>query len=310
MRKYGFMVAILAAMLSAGCDEDVTGGRGGEGRLRISLTDAPGDLAEAWVEIDEIVLFRTDEDDDEGGRIVIEPEVTGFINLLDLTNGQLLEIADEGNLPEGQYRELRLVIGDAFVVLNDGRVFATPGADLPAGLEADGTLRCPSCAQSGFKVKFQNDEDGLIINGTTFVTIDFDAGRSFGHQAGNSGQWIMRPVLHAVATNHEFATLAGVVTLADTVELPDCGDQENTVEVFTPLAILGNDTLSAVVDEDGNFEFGLLFPGLYSLGYVNEVTYTNGDSLAITAVPTSLTLELDEGVEGTVDYEITAASCH
>lgn len=306
MRRFGFLAVILAATLYAGCDEDVTGGDG-NGRLRINLTDAPGDLAEAWVEIEEIVLLRTAED---GERVVIDPDVDGFINLLDLTNGQVMEIADEGNLPEGNYRELRLVIGDAFVVLNDGRVFATSGADLPEGVEADGTLRCPSCAQSGFKVKFQDDEDGLDVNGTTFVTIDFDAGRSFGHQAGNSGQWIMRPVLHATATNHDFASISGNVALAQGVTLPQCGGQANTVAVFQPLAVIGNDTLSAVVDGEGDFEFGLLFPGVYALTHAAEVTYTNGDSLTIAATPSVATLDLAEGELGTANYQITAATCH
>jgi hypothetical protein len=312
MRKFGFLAVLLAATLYAGCDEDVTGGDG-TGRLRINLTDAPGDLAEAWVEIEEIVLFRTpmdEADPEDGERIVIDPDVTGFINLLDLTNGQVMEIADQGNLPEGTYSELRLVIGDAYVVLNDGRVFATSGADLPAGVDADGTLRCPSCAQSGFKVKFQDDEDGLVVNGDTWVTIDFDAGRSFGHQAGNSGQWIMRPVLHATATNHEFSSISGNVALAAGVTLPQCGGQANTVAVFKPLAVLGTDTLSALVDASGNFEFGMLLPGLYVMTHVADVTYTNGDSLTIAATPSVGTIDLAEGQVGTANYQITAATCH
>ncbi len=303
MRRFGFMAVLLAAFVGAACDENVTGGEGG--RLRINLTDAPGDLAAAFVEIEEIVLFN-----DEDEKIVIDPTVTGLIDLLDLTNGQVLQIADQGNLPEGNYRELRVVIGDAYVELNDGRVFATAGATLPAGVTADGTLKCPSCSQSGFKVKFSDDEDGLVVNGTTWVTIDFDAAQSFGHEAGKSGQWIMRPVLHAVATNHEFSIINGTVTLAQNVTLPTCGGQANTVAVFRPLAILGTDTLSAVVDAQGAFQFGMLFPGLYTMDFVKEISFTNGDSLTIAATPSAASLDLAEGQTLTSNYSITAATCH
>jgi hypothetical protein len=169
-------------------------------------------------------------------------------------------------------------------------------------------LRCPSCAQSGFKVKF--DADGLDINGTTWVTLDFDVGQSFGHQAGASGQWIMHPVLHAIATNHEFSVISGTVALATGVTLPQCGGQANTVQVFKPLAVFGTDTLSAVVDANGAFQFGMLFPGTYTLDYVREVTYTNGDSLTIAATPSVATLNLLEGQTQTANYSITAATCH
>ena len=306
MRRFRFLAVLLAASLIGACDEDMTGGNG-EGRLRINLTDAPADLAAAFVEIEEIVLLRT-EDAQGSGKVVIEPTVTGFIDLLDLTNGQVLEIADQGNLPEGQYSELRVVIGDAYVELNDGRIFATPGAVLPAGVTADGVLKCPSCAQSGFKVKF--DQAGLDVNGTTWVTIDFDAARSFGHEAGKSGMWIMHPVLRATATNHEFSVINGTVTLAQNVTLPQCGGQANTVQVFRPLAVFGTDTLSAVVDANGAFQFAMLFPGTYTLDYVRELTYTNGDSLTIAATPSVASLDVLEGQTLTANYSITAATCH
>ena len=304
MRRFGFLAVLLAASLSAACEDGVTGGDEG-GRLRINLTDAPGDLAAAFVEIEEIVLFN---DADE--KISIDPTVTGLIDLLDLTNGQVLEIADQGNLPEGTYRELRIVVGDAYVELNDGRVFATAGAQLPAGVTADGTLRCPSCAQSGFKVKFSGDEDGLVVNGTTWVTIDFDVAQSFGHEAGKSGQWIMRPVLHAMATSHEFSQITGTVALAQGVTLPTCGGQANTVQVFKPLAVIGTDTLSAVVDAQGAFQFSMLFPGTYAMDYVKEITYTNGDSLTIAATPSAASLDLGEGQTLNSNYSVTAATCH
>jgi hypothetical protein len=310
MRNFGFLAVLLTAAVLTGCDDDVTNG-GGEGRLRVNLTDAPGDLAEAWVKIDEIVLIRSDADStnpNSSGRIEITPDVTSFINLLSLTGGKIRELVDTAGIPEGTYSQMRLVIDEAYVKLKDGRVFATSGATLPAGVTAAGTLKCPSCSQSGYKVKFS--QGGLVINNTSVVTIDFDAGQSFGHEAGNSGQWIMHPVLHATATNIDFGRITGTVTTATGVTIPVCGTVTNTRSAFKPLAIMGTDTLSGATDSLGVYNIAGALPGNYTLGYVKDVTFTNGDSLTFTAAATPATVTLPEGDSVKSNYQITAATCH
>ncbi len=310
MRKAGIWAAALAVAVLAGCGDDVTDG-GGTGRLRINLTDAPGDLQEAFVKIDRIVLIRNDEDGLDGpesGRVTIIPNTTDYIDLLSLTGGQMLELADADGIPEGTYDQVRVVIDEAYVELNDGRIFATSGADLPAGVSADGELKCPSCAASGFKVKFLNG--GITINNTSLITIDFDAGQSFGHEAGNSGMWVMRPVLRATSTNIPFSRITGNVALASGVTIPTCGGQANTVAVFTPLAVLGADTLTGVVDANGAFTIANLIPGTYALDYADDITFTNGDSLTIAAAATPASVTLAAGADGQANYQITAATCH
>ena len=59
--RFGFLAVLATAAFLGGCDDEVTGGEG-TGRLRVMLTDAPGDLAEAFVKIDQIVLVRSDAD--------------------------------------------------------------------------------------------------------------------------------------------------------------------------------------------------------------------------------------------------------
>src|SRR5688572_19701182 len=170
MRKSSFLAVALAASVFVGCD-DVTSGEG-NGRLRVILTDAPGDLQEAFVKIEQIVLLRRAADNNDAntsGRVTITPNTTNFINLLTLTGGEILELADVGGIPEGTYAQVRVVINEAWVRLDDGRVFATSNAVLPAGVTADGELKCPSCASSGFKVKFMNG--GITINNTSIITI-------------------------------------------------------------------------------------------------------------------------------------------
>ncbi len=310
MRRFSFLAVLLTAAVLMGCDDEVTGGDG-EGRLRIMLTDAPGDLDEAFVKIERIILIRSDTDstnENSSGRLTFTPDVTGFINLLDLTGGEVLQIVDTTGIPEGTYSQLRIIIDEAYVTLKDGRVFATSGAALPSGVTADGTLRCPSCAQSGFKVKFS--QGGLVINETSVVTIDFDAGQSFGHQAGNSGQWIMRPVLRATATNIDFGRITGNVALATGVTIPACGAQTNTRAAFRPLAVIGTDTLSGLTDTLGVFNIAGALPGTYTLGFVKDITFTNGDSLTFTAAATPATVTLAEGDSVKSNYQITAATCH
>ena len=296
------LVAVLA--LSACNDDQVSSNSSGNGKFTLLLTDAPGDLAEAVVKIDKVVLISAD-----GDRVEITPDVTDFINLLDFTNGKMLKIVDVEATPEGFYREMRVWVGDAYVVLNDGRVFATPGADLPDGVTADGQLRCPSCSASGFKVKINGD--GLHILGNSTFILDFDAGQSFGHEAGKSGWLIMHPVLRVNATTIRFGAISGTVALAQGVTLPACGGSPSTVELFTPWALAGTDTIRATVDADGAYRIGSLLPGTYGIGFDADFTaYENGDSLTFTATPSETSVDVDEDEEETVDFSITAASCH
>jgi hypothetical protein len=294
---------LVAAVALAACNDSTSGPvRDGEGRLTIQLTDAPGDLKEAFVKVERFILRG------EGGRIELEPDDDGFIELLELTAGRVINVVDEAIVPIGTYSEVRVVIGDAYVVLNDGSVFATPGADLPPGIEADGELKCPSCSQSGFKMKF--NQGGLVVEDNTVVLIDFDAARSFGHVAGNSGKFIMHPVLKATAETVALGSITGTVTLAQGVTLPTCGGQANTRAVFKPFAVAANDTTVGVTDTAGVFTIANLVPTTYSLGHIREIAFMNNDSLTIVAAPTPASVAVQSGAAAQASYQITAATCH
>ena len=306
MRSSRLILPLMVAALAAGaCDQggSITGD--GQGRLTIRLTDAPGDVKEAWIKIQQFILFSTDS---MNNRITLTPTQTGYINLLALSGGQVLDIVDKALVPNGTYPNLRLVLGDAYVILNDGRVFATPGAVLPNGVTAAGELKCPSCAQSGFKVNFTNA--GLIVNSSSFVTIDFDVSQSFAHEAGKSGKMIIHPVLHATAQNIAFAKITGNVALATGVTLPACGGQTTTRAIFKPTAATVTDTITAVTDTAGNYRILNLAPATYALNAVKDYTFANGDSLTIASTPASASVTLAAGDSAKVNYQITAASCH
>ncbi|MGH7460729.1 MAG: DUF4382 domain-containing protein [Longimicrobiales bacterium] len=311
MRRTTFMMSAITALLAIGACDNADSDLNGldRGRLTIQLTDAPGDLAEAFVKIDRFILIRGDEDSsDESGRIELTPLQAGFIELLVLAGGKVLNVVDEADVPEGTYSQLRVVVDEAFVRLKDGRVFATPGATLPAGVTADGELKCPSCSQSGFKVKFSGG--GLVVDDNSIVVIDFDAANSFGHEAGKSGMWIMHPVLRATANTIELGKITGNVTLATGVTLPACGGQPNLLSVFRPTAATGTDIITGVTDELGVYVFSNVVPANYTLGFLKDVTYTNGDSLTIAAAATPPSVTVAPGATANANYQITAATCH
>ena len=310
MRRFGVIAVTVVGLALGACSDDPTGGSG-TGRLTINLTDAPGDLKEAWVKIDELVLIRSEGDalnTSSSGRIDIEADVDDYINLLTLTGGQVLQLADEAGIPKGFYAQLRVVVDEAYVVLKDGRVFATSGADLPAGVTRSGTLHCPSCSSSGFKVKFTGN--GMEVADNSIITIDFDASKSFGHEAGNSGKWVMHPVLRATSTTIRLSTIKGNVALASGVSIPACGGQANNVAIFKPLAVAGADSVTGATDNLGAYRITGVLPGTYTMTFVKDLTFTNGDSLtfAATADPASVTAPAGDSVSA--NYQITAASCH
>ena len=310
MRKFGLIALMTAGLALGACDDDPAGGSG-TGRLTINLTDAPGDMKEAWVKIDQIILIRSAADSTNSsgsGRIVIEPDVDDYINVLTLTGGQVMQLADESGIPKGFYSQLRIVIDEAYVVLKDGRVFATSGADLPAGVTAAGEVKCPSCSSSGYKVQFTGS--GMEVADNSIITIDFDASRSFIHEAGNSGKWVMHPVLRATSTTIRLSTIKGNVALATGVTIPTCGAQPNNLSVFKPLAVAGADSITASTDSLGAYRVTGVVPGTYTMGFIKDITYTNGDSLtfAATATPASVTAPAGDSVSA--NYSITAASCH
>jgi len=313
MHRQTLILPLLLALPLAACNESSSTLGPDQGRISIQLTDAPGDLEAAWISIDRIVLIGVEGDDDDDGMIELDPEVTGYINLLDLAGGELLDLVDGEVVPSGDYSELRVYLDEAYVELEDGRVFSTTGADLPGGVEADGELKCPSCSQSGFKVKFLDGGLEVDDDDETTVIIDFDVAQSFGHEAGKSGKWIMHPVLRATTRSVQFARITGNVTLAQGVVLPACGEGTTAIALtqFVPSALLGTDRFLGTVTgaTDGAFSIGMLLPGAYTLGGTSAITFSNGDKLTFvtTAAPASVTLTA--GQTQTVNYVITSATC-
>lgn len=185
-----------AVMVFTGC-EDAEGpaGMGDPTAVTVLLTDAPGDIAHAWVDIAEIYLQggEGDDEDDAGGRVTLFTGPTGPIDLLELID-DAQEIVSDAVVPAGRYGQLRVVLEGAAIMLESGEIYATDGFEPPGDGPIAGELVCPSCSTSGFKVLLQGRELDLVDQEELLV-LDFDAGESFVHEAGMSGRWIVVPVI-------------------------------------------------------------------------------------------------------------------
>lgn len=237
------------------CGKSVDGASGGNSHLDVYLTDAPADYQAVWLDIQKVMVntssaVLTDEDSGWTEVPMVRP---GLYNLLDFRNGTDTLLAGV-DLPAGTVSQIRLVLGDDnSLVLNDGETVP---------------LSTPSGQQSGLKLNIHSE---LVAGIPYALVLDFDAARSI-VKAGNSGQYILKPVIRTFAKEAGGA-MEGIV-------LPE--EAKALVQ-----AINGTDTLSAIPDSTGYFKFWGIAEGSYQLiyladaesGYDNDTT----DNVQITA---------------------------
>ena len=291
-RPQAAALTLLTLLTLAACESDPAGA--GTARLALFLTDAPGDFVSAEVEIREI-YFQGGASEDGGGRLTIYSAGEVF-DLLGLREGVTAKLSDVV-VPAGNYSQLRLVLGEVTIETEGGTIYSTE----------DGTLVCPSCAQSGLKINLPGG--GLRLeNGDQSVVVDFDVAQSFGHQAGNSGKWIMHPVIHATLAEAA-GKITGEVVLGAEVTLPTCGGAPVTLAIFVPTATFGEIVISGQTNADGDIVFPYVPSGFYTMGIDEEIAFGNGDKLQLTATASPNTVDVDPEDTETVDYTITAATC-
>jgi hypothetical protein len=294
----------LAALALAACSDSTSGN--GPALVSIRLHDAPGDLKEAWVKVEQIYLQGTSSADSMSGKVVLMNTPTGWLNLTQLTGSNFATLVNSAQVPAGTYSQLRFVVCDAYVVTQTGAVYATSGAALPAGVTATGSLQVPSGCQSGLKVKLPGG--GVTLeSGSTVMSVDFDVSQSFGHVAGQSGKWVMHPVMTATELSFS-ASIGGTVSLAAGVTLPTCGGGAVALTQFVPRAVAGVDSVSGVVQPAGTYSMTVA-PNTYTMTYAPAYSFTNGDSLTVVATPSVGSVTVASAANATVDYSITAATC-
>lgn len=311
--------AALLPLAAAACDSPTEMPQTRTTTLNVYLKDQAGDVDSVWIQIDDVILKG------DSSQVSVLDQPTGLINVTALQDS-VMALATGVDLTETQFNEVRIMLGGAVLKSGDA-VWAFGNPTLPAGLSQTGTLKCPSCSQSGLKLKladtlqFAEGDNGLLM--------DFDVSQSFGHEAGNSGMWVMHPVIHGVQAEPvqiedgtALQKITGAVTLANTVTMPiSCDGADRTLALFAPVA-----TATTLVDGGGNplvftgmtalpaggstwmYEIDVTGPDVFTMGYEGETSFT-AQKLVWTAAPDSATVTLTGSADGTTDYVITSVAC-
>jgi uncharacterized protein DUF4382 len=258
--RFWLPALLLAALPLASCSDSPTEGNG-QPRVTVRLTDAAGDIKAAVVTISEINLQGNN------GKVVLRSDAV-TTDLIHLSNSTAT-LVDAAVVPAGTYSGLRFVITGGYVEVEnpDGStsIYASSPtySGLPPGAVVTGDLQMPSLGQSGLKVEFPTTE--LSITTDQDLLVDFDVSESFGHVAGQSGKWVMHPVIKGAQFSMG-ATVVATLKLNTGVTLPALPSGPVTLAAFK--AKLGAETVSfADPDGDGTFEarFRFLLPGTYAL---------------------------------------------
>ncbi len=272
------LVTVLALLATlAGCDRN-SSGPAEAGQFSVLLTDAPGDFERAVVTIDEIYLQGGEGPSDNGRVYLMETPVT--VDLLELRN-EVMDLVRDEVVPGGTYSELRLVISGGYIEVveeedADGnptvtKIYASsPQYAAEQGVTASGALQMPSFAESGLKVKLPGG--AVRVDGDeTVLLLDFNVAESFGQEAGQSGIWVMNPVIHA----SDFEQVGGVeftLSLAEGVALPTVDGEQITLADFRVALDKDGDVLTEnFVERDGTFRVNFLFlnPGeTYAVSFI------------------------------------------
>lgn len=259
------LVAALVLLLAACGGGGGGGGDGGSGggTLRVALTDNPAcGYDEVVVTVNEVRVHTADAPDSDPGWRSIPVNPPRTVDLLDYTNGALLDLG-QTLVPAGTYTRLRLVLAANTGALADRNwivLSSAPGVKVP--------LKTPSGQQSGLKVQTSLE---VQAGGLTDVVVDFDACRSV-VMAGNSGQYLLKPVLRTLPRVE--TGVIGEVSLAAA-----------TAGASVSLQQSGEVRRATVADANGLFKLQPVEPGEYTLvvvtpGYataaVRQVQVFNG----------------------------------
>lgn len=299
--RVGLSIGLLALGALGACSDSTAGGTA---KVSLLLTDAPGDIKAAVVTISEIDLQGSG-----GSHVLMNTPVT--TDLLTLA-GSTQQLVKDAVVPAGTYEQLRFVITGGYVQVDNGdgttSIYASSPdySGLPAGSHVTGTLQMPSFGQSGLKVNLPAG-GATLASGEKVFLVDFDVSQSFGHQAGDSGRWVMHPVVKAT----DFQTTGGItvqLTKADAVTMPQLNGTALTLGNFTAvLTASDNSTKSVALTDAGNgifqAQFPFLAPGSYSL------TFTVPTGVTFTTNPTvPQTIALTSAQEDTSKFTLTAVS--
>ena len=187
----GGKLAAIAGVVSAAVLAACGGGGGsdpGQGTLQMSLTDAPPCYKSVKVTVEKVRVQKsgTAADTDGGWQEIVPVGGPVTVDLLDLNNGKIAELG-AATVEAGTSSQVRLVLAENTGAKAANSVTLLDGTVVP--------LTTPSAQQSGLKIKA---DFSVAADTTTPMVLDFDACKSI-VVAGNSGQYILKPVVRLTA---------------------------------------------------------------------------------------------------------------
>jgi Domain of unknown function (DUF4382) len=244
-------------------------GSSGNGTMNVHLVDATGPYARV-----DLQVKRLDIHGPQGWQTLADfSSLAGGVkevDLLSLTGGVEETLAQGASLPVGHYDQMRLLLGAGNTVTLSG----PPVTTVP--------LKVPSGMQSGVKFPVSFD---VAENTTKDVFIDFDAHRSiFVHAAGNSGQYLLRPVVRAVDR-----IVTGAITGTLTDGLSGAAGVIVTAQILDEA---GKPTIvnHATTNADGSYVIGLLPVGLSYHVVTEAIAGTSSAYTPTASEPISVTM--------------------
>lgn len=208
-------------------------------RISVRMTDAPGDYDAVYLDVKDVLIKSTVDNNDSEGWISVGDVQPKIYNLLDLTGGVTVLLADNV-VPSGFLGQVRLLLGDNNTVVKNGITYP---------------LKTPSAQQSGLKLKINQT---LVAGATYDFLLDFDVERSIVVQAGNSGNYNLQPLVR-VSTKANSGVIKGRIN--------------PVVEGFQVLASVnvGGVIVSAFANELGIFQLNGIPAGTYDVKLTPEV---------------------------------------
>ncbi|MCC5813085.1 MAG: DUF4382 domain-containing protein [Ectothiorhodospiraceae bacterium] len=265
----GLAAVLVAALALAGCwsteDRSGNGGNGGDsnGRLTLSITDAPVDDAEVvGLELTGIEL-KLVEDDDEGAIQFLFDQPREIENLLDLQGGARDILVQNLSVPPGEYEWITLLfVPDG---ASGGEILTTSYVQFLGGGWFG--LAIPGDPEIGFRLQ----ENFTIPAGEhADLVLDIDLRRALvpTDEAGLSSYYFLRPMMRLVdrqSSGHIEGTVASL-----TAGAAGCTP---AVYVFEE-----GDEPRDVFDNEGPITTGLVRQAAttlyrYSIGFLPEGTY-------------------------------------
>ncbi|WP_245545624.1 DUF4382 domain-containing protein [Gillisia limnaea] len=229
LRKITTMLIVaMAVTMFYSCDDDSDAE--GKARVKVSMTDAPGDYKNVFIDVQDVKVKSNISADEEGWVSLsgVEPRI---YDLLELTGG-VTQLLANSELETGTLGQIRVILGpDNTLVLNDG-------SEVP--------LSTPSAQQSGLKLQVNQElQAGMEYE----YLLDFDVDQSI-VRSGNSGGYILKPVIRLVNLES-----------TGTIE----GEVQPSLSQSVVKAANANHNITAYAATDGKFSLNGVPPGTYQV---------------------------------------------